>query len=301
MYKTDLAQVSVMKTIIIVLISILIGYGISYISFTHKLEQKNILLESNQLELENKMHKLKSKMSLISTVDIKDYLELKDNRAKFEKANEILGKIMIIFLADLKLHFDKKILEPVSSSLDLKDNILPVKKIESHQESREKVNDRKELPEQRDYFEDSNVSLKTTKNRLKKIRIKNPSHLSKSLPMKKSNLLFRKINGYFSGKLFLEKGPIDLINSSIEFRFDKSKVIGKVEVSISRNGNRYGHLRANGDNENVLYLKNKPKQVILKISPSSYLQLIYIKRSDSFIGNYYENHKFAGLAKLIRK
>jgi hypothetical protein len=40
----------------------------------------------------------------LSDDDMQDYLSLKDQKSKFEKANEILAKIMQIFIADMGLH-----------------------------------------------------------------------------------------------------------------------------------------------------------------------------------------------------
>ena len=40
----------------------------------------------------------------LSDDEMQEYLSLKDQKAKFEKANEILARIMQIFIADMGLH-----------------------------------------------------------------------------------------------------------------------------------------------------------------------------------------------------
>src|SRR5688500_10675646 len=50
-----------------------------------------------------KLNELKGKFRELSENDIADYIRLKDMRAKYEKADEIFGKILSIFLLDLGL------------------------------------------------------------------------------------------------------------------------------------------------------------------------------------------------------
>jgi hypothetical protein len=49
---------------------------------------------------------LESEFARISHTELRDYQNLKDERAKYDKANEILSRIMMIFLADLGLHLE---------------------------------------------------------------------------------------------------------------------------------------------------------------------------------------------------
>jgi hypothetical protein len=300
MDKTDIGQVRIMKILITIIVSMSLGFAASYSYYSTQFERENTILVNKVSELENNFVKLKKKLSLITDVDIKDYLELKDNRAKYEKANDILGKIMVIFLADLQLHFDKKILIPIRAN--------------NHKVIEEKVTVevvKQDLPDEKDNyrredryeFEQDNLSLKSTKNKLKKIKLKKPLLLTKSVPMKWSHPLIRKMNGHFKGKLFLQGlfGEItDNIELSIDLDLKRGKVTGEIEAIIFRNGKKYSHLNARGENKNVLYLKNKPRQIILKMSPSSYLQLLYIKSKDTFIANFYDDHKYVGIAKIRR-
>lgn len=49
---------------------------------------------------------LERSLSLIEQTDLKEFQELKDQREKFEKANEIYGKVMLVLLANLSLKLD---------------------------------------------------------------------------------------------------------------------------------------------------------------------------------------------------
>jgi len=50
---------------------------------------------------------LRQKLQNLANVDLEDYYRLKNSEEKFLKADEILGKIMTIFLADLGLHMSQ--------------------------------------------------------------------------------------------------------------------------------------------------------------------------------------------------
>ncbi|MEQ1875923.1 MAG: hypothetical protein ABL958_04700, partial [Bdellovibrionia bacterium] len=50
---------------------------------------------------DQKLEALKSKFQSISEKDIDEYIKLKDMKTKYEKADEIFGKILSIFLLDL--------------------------------------------------------------------------------------------------------------------------------------------------------------------------------------------------------
>lgn len=51
-----------------------------------------------------KLEGIRHEFSELSNDELKDYLNLKDQKMKYDKANEILAKIMQIFIADLGLH-----------------------------------------------------------------------------------------------------------------------------------------------------------------------------------------------------
>ena len=55
-----------------------------------------------------RFEELQSKIQEIHDVDIQEYLKLKEQKAQFLKANDILSKMMMIFLADLGLRMSSK-------------------------------------------------------------------------------------------------------------------------------------------------------------------------------------------------
>src|SRR6185436_1827882 len=59
---------------------------------------------------------LRGKFEKITEQDIDEYIHLKDMKAKYEKADEIFGKILNIFLLDLGLRMSAKQINDLKSA-----------------------------------------------------------------------------------------------------------------------------------------------------------------------------------------
>jgi len=69
----------------------------------------------------------KRKFEALAQVDYEDYLKLKTDAEKYKKADEILGKIMAVFIADLGIHFKEKASVSPTPSIATSAPVLPVK------------------------------------------------------------------------------------------------------------------------------------------------------------------------------
>jgi hypothetical protein len=56
----------------------------------------------------------RSNFKNLTNAELEDYLKLKDQREKYEKADELLSKMMLLFLADLGLHSKKENFHPLA-------------------------------------------------------------------------------------------------------------------------------------------------------------------------------------------
>lgn len=100
-----------MKYVLIIFASFILGYGsYSFFHSTSESEQIKVLetelekLEDKKQEAETKKLDLKKELKEITFRDFIEYQNLKDKKKKFEKANDVFGKVMMLFLAYLDLN-----------------------------------------------------------------------------------------------------------------------------------------------------------------------------------------------------
>lgn len=109
--------------------SLIVGYG-SYSLLNSTTESEQIKNLKNELEiLDGKIQKedskkldLKKDIKEITVRDFVEYQNLKDQKKKFEKANDVFGKVMMLFLA----YLDLKQLKPEVDKFVAENNQLSV-------------------------------------------------------------------------------------------------------------------------------------------------------------------------------
>jgi hypothetical protein len=95
--------------VILPLIGLLIGYLIGQPSQSDNelilnAQEKNLSDQENSL----KFDLAKKKLAIFTEKQMNEYHALLDQKEKYKKADDILSKVMLIFLADLGLHLSKK-------------------------------------------------------------------------------------------------------------------------------------------------------------------------------------------------
>ncbi|MCO4795306.1 MAG: hypothetical protein KC493_16425 [Bacteriovoracaceae bacterium] len=115
-----------MKNILICISLVLIGLFSGYLIFDssdEKVTEKRdgvLLAEVELKKLKEIERKYQEKMKKMTSIDIEDYVSLKNQKEKYLKADELLGKVMLIFLADLGLHLNKNINDWANSNQEEK-------------------------------------------------------------------------------------------------------------------------------------------------------------------------------------
>src|SRR4051812_35867240 len=79
----------------------------------------NLILQrpATQLDGHEAQSELKEKLQTLTDNDITEYYRLKNLEDKYKKADEILGKIVTLFLADLGIRVSKTTLKMASKSI----------------------------------------------------------------------------------------------------------------------------------------------------------------------------------------
>ncbi|MDD0851451.1 hypothetical protein HBN50_00020 [Halobacteriovorax sp. GB3] len=116
------------------------------------------LKDPQEEQFRNTVEDLERKLTQIEKTDLRELQELKDQREKFEKANEIYGKVMLVLLANLSLKLDSNIWDnlsnveapPMENKSNTDENIALKKKV---RELEEKVKKRASLELQKEVQE----------------------------------------------------------------------------------------------------------------------------------------------------
>ena len=104
------------NNIIVFLIGMLIPMILGYVYQVPGLNLKASNVLSQETD-HSEVREAKSKLQNLYDVDVQEYQRLKNLEAKYSKANDILAKMMTIFLADLGLRISKNdIVEMVAES-----------------------------------------------------------------------------------------------------------------------------------------------------------------------------------------
>jgi hypothetical protein len=96
------------STVLIGGILLLLGTTFQFYNATEESAKKLIELEEDNRRLKNHQNAVIDKIKSLSSIHLAEYIELKSLKERYLKADEMLGKMMLIFLADLQLNLPKK-------------------------------------------------------------------------------------------------------------------------------------------------------------------------------------------------
>lgn len=237
----------------------------------------------------------------LSQIEFDEYIKLKDESKKAQKAEEILGKVMLLFLANVQMRIKPEVKEyfknpkkdkndkPLSKKITTKET-----KVYLNNGSKDKdfkLSDRFKV--EADDFEGIQKQLP--------FEIINPYvFYKKSKPINDIDEL-RKFNGRFSGSLLFvrgsKKGQVHSVDLNVNFNDNGNKISGTYESKISYKGDLYSHNRGRGSNGKIR--KSAKGLYLIEMSPNSFLHMRYISEQDHFVGKFYDDDEFVGLAKIF--
>lgn len=262
-----------------------------------------------------------SGLETITRQDIPEYLKITDPELKLQKANEVLAKIMTIFLADLGLKIsqaDLKTLESPSSlpSFDRPTNCQTEKtlcrqKLRTQAERLKQEFSPKKPPRQWSLAEKKITELYSEedyKKFLTEAAINNFFSEIKSAQTL-NNKKTEELNGVFVGSVEFFDPNTATANARIELaaELEAQKLIGKSKVILSRDGKPFSSNNGNGQLSSYSQPGGENSQAIFVNAGGSfgYFQLYFVQNGSTLIGNYYKNHgvgnyRHAGTIQLQR-
>lgn len=268
---------------------------------------------------------LHDQFSKIAEVDMEEYSRLKDQEQKYQKADEILGKIVQIFLADLglrvtdaKIHLAK--LQATGSGAQIAAEAQavaaqPMRGAEmSRSQSGSKVASAAAVPSTSEW-QKAESRLSSIENDqdadkfLKDARIPDfLAELKTSNGISSLDSVTQAILGKYAGEIAFQDGSGTLWGMSIEAdgRIENQKLVGKELIVLSKDGQPFSTTKGSGDIKAFRKFAGGSSAVLMEIADSYYFQLYYQKEQDAFIGNFYQkgdgaSYPFKGTVHLTKQ
>jgi hypothetical protein len=284
--------------IIIPFISLFIGLvvGAKFFSTTETIKEVQIKPE---IKIEKNKKSFITAATNISNVDLLEYTKLKTMKEKYEKADEILGKIMLLFLANIQLEMNKDVKKYFTSSDRQKLRFEekkkePIKVVISPFESSSKD----------DLGKIENEDFSDIESKTSKFNLKEPYAFYKNAKSATDLKDIFRLYGKFEGELYITKGKnkgiIDSIHIDIKLMQVGNKLKGDYISELRRSGSPYSTNRGSGENKQVKLINKPKKHLLLEMSPSSFLQIFPSNESEIIIGRFYDNDEYMGLVRLYK-
>lgn len=286
-----------MKTALLITITFFIGFTTNKILNPVKsVETKEVPTLKTPPQC-NSLAEAKTNLISISQNEYFEYTQIKDLKQKYEKADELLGKIMLLFLADVGFRVQKTSaplpepkIEPLTKEpLPPKPDLQNVKSPESESinvgekkfDLSGKSSRIKFLNTQKQIFDTLNKSL-----------IADPKNeFSKANYPAQAQVKF--LEGLFSGYIHFFDKKREELNVSWELIPDYSKnpILGRFILKISGAG-KNSETSGQGQFKNINTLADDPNAIIVEAcGDGCYMQLYYNAPFDQFFGNYYERNR----------
>ncbi len=249
---------------------------------------------------------LEEKFKLLSKNEFADYLQLKNQKLKYEKAEEILGKMMLIFLTDLGLKASSQHQTPINS-LTLRDNAEENAKDRSNQPNGDyqKNNKMNSLSKNSSEPSSENQKLHWSKNEAKFSDVRSEKDIQSFLSSvvikdlfsemrsanKVSEMQLDELNGQFIGKVIFDSKSREPWDVFLDLKGDLKNGIldGTSLVELSKNGKAFSTSRSNGNlDENFKSFAGSSEAILVSANRErSFFQLYLPNKLNKLIGNYY--------------
>jgi hypothetical protein len=281
---------------IVLIVAALVGY------FSYQTGKSSAPLASSPPgdEFKERFEALQGKMQKISNEDFQEYLSLKDKAEQYAKAEEILGKVMMLFLADLGIRMSKSDIEKVARMASAPASApepppAPAPPTLSPPDTNElpksphpapavagppwPAAQEKKLPEVHSR-EDARAFLKT-------VALDNIfGAVKSSKPLDPAALTF--LNGNWGGRIAMDAEGDPSMRLRLEINGVRETGSGEYKITVTSGKDSKSVTSGKGSFKDFRSADGSTVQaVIVRSTPTSYLQLYSTARGDMLIGNFY--------------
>lgn len=240
---------------------------------------------------------IKEKFQLLADGDLEDYYRLKTMEEKYLKADELLGKIMVIFLADLGLRVSASAQNAAKQAplvagthapapppfvpANAPSPPVPPKAVEGHSKRWEK-NEAQLLAVRNE---------REIEGMLRRVRIDDFDSSLKSTQLfsNRSDVL-ASLNGNFEGRAVVRpegKGRTWYVHLQMAAAMQGSQLRGSAKIRMLENGKVFSNSQNDGSIENFREFLGDGSAVLVQASPQAFFQLYYLKELDQVAANIY--------------
>lgn len=266
--------------------------GGSILPSAFKTEPQSAVCDNNE--------KWKEKIQEIADNDLADYYRLKNLEDKYKKADEILGKIITVFFADLGIHISNKAVSLTKQVVAESDSGKPPRANQNENILESKASHAPTmLPQtsaeawvaaEKQRFEIQNEQQIT--DFLRNVKISNFDDVLKASASyaNKTNTL-EALQGHFNGTAQVKIGEatrdwnVDLF---LKAEMSGGSLQGVSQIKLEENGRVFSEHSDTGEVKAYKELAEGRAAVLVGAGPKTYFQLYYLKELDLLVGNVYQ-------------
>jgi hypothetical protein len=244
---------------------------------------------------------IEKKAFLIADKELRNYAMAVEARAKLKAADELYGKVVLLFLADLNLHLDlpQEPKETKWTELDHSPKANEALAKEGELDPSPFTQFKQTTHDLREKFEkmEEKTHKEKTLSQLKKVEVYKLAKYSSKITKE-----INKMMGEFKGDLKIQtgknKGQTHSVHLVFDFVMDQKKLEGQSRIELSNEkGEIYSSSTGEGSNQSLLQSKDNPSLIFIHCSPDTFLA-INLETFPKLIAEYYESDEFRGTANL---
>ena len=257
---------------------------------------------------------LKEKFELISKVDFEEFLSLREQKERYEKADEILGKILLIMIHELgikngesqlkllKGHSQKQLSESLEKTTGPKNNV-QTKATESTIIAPNSSSWKNELSQI-----SSIQSEKAARDLLKKLEVKDLSNeLQKGSHLDKARIDL--LTGKFTGQAVFNDPKRKAWQIEMEFKgkIENGNYEGQHEIILLESGKQISRNSGRPTGGTYVGVEGDPNGIFILVRDGSvFFQIYYFQKLEKFYGLIYERNNSGifekvGIVRLTRR
>lgn len=247
------------------------------------------------------------------SLELNSYVKLKDAEEKYKKADEILGKVMTLFLANVSIHFDQRVKKyfdsPVATRTKAEQETPKYRDVEKSKMAHEIP-----APEDNDKEQGIYTSINLPFQSIENEELRGPFVRSRHQVINKPFMYFKnakaatskkiadEFTGEFSGVILAlggkNEGETYDVLLKVNLQHVGEKIVGTYFSELSRGGKPFSTNKGNGTNNHIKQSSSK-KEYLLSTSPNSYMQL-FKRDSNQYYGSFYSNDEYVGVVVINR-
>ena len=293
-----------------IILALFVGYGLGKrgepasdsLTPFKKIEEPNSMEEASYKE---KYFSMRSRFEQVSKVDMEEYVQLKSQKEKYNKANQILGKMLIIFLAELGLKISGEARDYAEGVTNSPEKYAYKESAETKEFSKKNLSNPSEEGVARGWIKKES-SLKSINSReeaikfLEEVTFKNFSKsVEKSIFIKEKH--FQMLRGTYVGEIQITQPKTQTLGMemTIEGASGQWREEGKTSIKLFKNGQLESENTGSGQPKGYRSLSENSTAIIIHLGGSRGFVQLYRARSlgNTLIGNYYRQKEFGQVIK----